>query len=518
VRRLPGFLTHSRELVAALVAVLAVMAWVAPAAFAVPPNDDFASAQAISGIDVAATESNADATKETGEPDHAGNVGGRSLWYQWTAVYTGMVVIDTCGSDFDTLLAVYTGNSVSGLTPVTSNDDACNILQSRVKFQATKGVAYQIAVDGFRSPPQEAALGSVSLSLRERPLNDDFEDAQVISGSTATVEGTNAGATSQADDPKAAGERAGASVWYSWTAPASGLVHLDTCTADFNELLRVFAGSTLTSLTEVARNGFGGCGNQSRLVFRATAGTAYAISIEGTGCAPAGCPDPPTGHFDLVLKPAEPPANDDFANAEPLSGASTSASGSNVDATFQSGEVPPSFEGTTHSVWYRWQAPHGGNVMVDPCISHYIPRFRAFTGATLGTLTAAPSGATPTAPGASSTCVFLQSFTATAGSIYRISADLDDDYMGHVAFKLDLSPETSIANLRVRGRNVVARFKATDPWATFKCRIDKKPYTACASSKAFKHLTAGKHQVSVVATDLWPNSDPTPAVKSFRIR
>jgi len=46
------------------------------------------------------------ATKEPGEPAHAGNDGGASIWYSWTAPSTGNVTITTEGSSFDTLLGV----------------------------------------------------------------------------------------------------------------------------------------------------------------------------------------------------------------------------------------------------------------------------------------------------------------------------------------------------------------------------------------------------------------------------
>jgi hypothetical protein len=61
-------------------------------------------------------------TKQAGEPDH-GQCRGRSIWYQWTAPSTGVFTIHTVGSNFDTLLGVYTGTSVEALTLVASNDD-----------------------------------------------------------------------------------------------------------------------------------------------------------------------------------------------------------------------------------------------------------------------------------------------------------------------------------------------------------------------------------------------------------
>src|SRR6267378_7953283 len=100
-----------------------------------PSNDAFANGQSLSGSTGSVTGSNVGATKETGEPNHAGDPGGHSVWYRWTASASTPVTIDTIGSNFDTLLAVYTGSSVGSLTTIASNDDIDGPSQpSRVSF------------------------------------------------------------------------------------------------------------------------------------------------------------------------------------------------------------------------------------------------------------------------------------------------------------------------------------------------------------------------------------------------
>jgi hypothetical protein len=115
-------------------------------AFPAPANDAFAAAQAVSTG--AATGTTDGATKEPGEPNHAGNSGGHSVWFRGTAPTTGFVTFTTQGSAFDTLLAVYTGSSVNQLTLVGSNDDAPGVKSSTVRVPVTKGVTYSIAIDG----------------------------------------------------------------------------------------------------------------------------------------------------------------------------------------------------------------------------------------------------------------------------------------------------------------------------------------------------------------------------------
>src|SRR5207247_5707942 len=46
-----------------------------------PSNDAFAAAQAIAGTSGTVAGSTVDASKQTGEPNHAGNAGGASVWY-----------------------------------------------------------------------------------------------------------------------------------------------------------------------------------------------------------------------------------------------------------------------------------------------------------------------------------------------------------------------------------------------------------------------------------------------------
>lgn len=123
-------------------------------------DDAFANRGVLGGAGFTLAGSNVGATKESGEPSHAGNAGGKSVWWTWTAPKTGIVTVDTIGSDFNTLLAVYTGSAVASLTPVASDDDSGSGGRSKLNFNAVAGTAYQIAVDGFGG-----AGGNIALNL-----------------------------------------------------------------------------------------------------------------------------------------------------------------------------------------------------------------------------------------------------------------------------------------------------------------------------------------------------------------
>jgi hypothetical protein len=135
--------------------------WLASAQGAVPPaNDNFADAFTLSGSSISASGTNVNATRETGEPNHGGDPGGKSVWWKWTAPSSGDVVIDTNGSSFDTLLGVYTGSDVGSLVLIAGDDNGGPNLTSRVAFSATAGVVYRIAVDGTGG-----ASGNIQLNL-----------------------------------------------------------------------------------------------------------------------------------------------------------------------------------------------------------------------------------------------------------------------------------------------------------------------------------------------------------------
>lgn len=127
----------------------------------VPANDAFVAARALTGNVVQDSGNNVNATPEPGEPRHGGVGNGASVWWQWTASGNFRTIIDTVGSDFDTVLAVYTGSSVSQLSLVASNDDSGIGVQSQVRFNAIAGTTYRIAVDAY----QGSRSGSIALNL-----------------------------------------------------------------------------------------------------------------------------------------------------------------------------------------------------------------------------------------------------------------------------------------------------------------------------------------------------------------
>ena len=107
---LPGSKRVGQLLLAAV--LLVSLAWIGAArGESGPPNDHRANAASGPGavrIDLAVplVGSTLGATKEPGEPAHAGEPGGASVWY-WILGRGQPVTLQTVGSSFDTVLAVY---------------------------------------------------------------------------------------------------------------------------------------------------------------------------------------------------------------------------------------------------------------------------------------------------------------------------------------------------------------------------------------------------------------------------
>jgi secreted trypsin-like serine protease len=117
------------------------------------PIDNFSSAASSTCAVGTDFRNNAFAGTETGEPNHAGNDGGASIWRRFTAPSNGTLRVSTLGSDVDTLLGVYTGSAVGALTQRAANDDINGSLERRsaVAVAVTAGQTYRIAADSYNT-------------------------------------------------------------------------------------------------------------------------------------------------------------------------------------------------------------------------------------------------------------------------------------------------------------------------------------------------------------------------------
>ncbi len=388
----------------------------------VDTNDYFANSIALSGTNISSTGTNVGFSGESEEPNHAGVSDPlNSAWWNWTAPASGMVTLDTIGSNFDTTLGVYTGSALNSLSEVASNDDSGTGLQSLVGFTATAGTTYQIAVDGYNG-----RTGNIDLNLNF-VSNDNFANSIALSGTDISTTGTNVGFTGESGELNHAGVSDTLnSAWWNWTAPSSGTVTLNTFGSDYDTTLGVYTGSALNSLSEVASNDdFGSL--QSQVVFDAIAGTTYQIAVDGFFSS--------TGNIDLNLDfVSNNNSNDNFANSIALSGTDISTTGTNVEFTGESGE--PNHAGlsdTLNSAWWNWTAPTSGTVTLNTFGSDYDTVLGVYTGLAVDSLSEVASN-----DDSGGTLQSQVVFDAIAGTTYQIAVDGYFSSTGNIALNLDL--------------------------------------------------------------------------------
>jgi hypothetical protein len=81
-------------------------------------------------------------------------------------------------------------------------------------------------------------------------------------------------------------------------------------------------------------------------------------------------------------------------------------------------------------------------------------------------------------------------------------------------------PDTSLnAKIRKRKRKRKATFTFGSPvaGASFMCKLDKRPFSPCASPITFRHLRIGRHTFMVKAVNA-AGADPSPATFSFKLK
>lgn len=126
-------------------------------------------------------------------------------------------------------------------------------------------------------------LFGASLMGQAQPANDNFNNAEIISGEMGSLMGSNVNATAESGEPNHANIPGGASVWYRWTAPKDGIVSFDTIGSSFNTLLAAYTGDNVNSLSCITANDNFDVTlpGPSAVKFMAAAGTIYKIAVDG---------------------------------------------------------------------------------------------------------------------------------------------------------------------------------------------------------------------------------------------
>lgn len=387
-------------------------------------------------------------------------------------------------------------------------------------------------------------------------FSDSFAARELVQGLPVVVTGSNVGATREAGEPPLKPlAPAGHTVWVQWEATSSGYVSFSTCDSAIDTVLGVYTGDEVDKLAEVASAASHrppGCsGIYDGITLFALSGDHFQIAIDGNAFLPPFSPTPVTeGALSLQIEATPPPPNDDFVNATPIVGRMTEEPGGarfyfahsrgyNWGAGKQVAEPNHAGDPGGASVWYSWTAPESRLAEAAICCSA-ARLIGVYTGGALGALSEVKAGNGSV------------EFPADAGTVYRIAVDgeLDPSLSGprHDHFELTvamnpppvkepspiepalppiglpgskvLPPRTRIFKARVRQKAGTATFTllSSAPGSIFRCRLDGRKYSRCASPVSYRSLKPGPHAFRAYAVDPLGYADRTPVVAHFSIR
>jgi len=282
-----------------------------------------------------------------------------SLWYSWTADFTGSAKLST-GSTFNDVVNVFTGDCGAPLAMLCNNRDEHGFTGESTYFPVQSGTAYFIRVCG-REDGFGVSRGDLCIKIEQVPVlpavpaNDNCAAALPLVLDAPCTTGSNINAGSSTATPSR-NELARADIWYKFTAPvlAPGEVLELKSNANFSDIMTVFSGSC-GDLNEVIGDHKGGKLDLNTL----TPGTAYFLQIAGNFATIEGAVCP------LMVKKVEnAPNNNNCIDATALSIGSNCTQSSNVGASF-SGHIPPCVPNITRDIWFRFVAPASGGVRIN---------------------------------------------------------------------------------------------------------------------------------------------------------
>ena len=131
---------------------------------------------------------------------------------------------------------------------------------------------------------------------------------------------------------------------------------------------------------------------------------------------------------------SEPPANDNFANAQPILGTSGVINGSNLGATREPNEPKHAGIEGTGSVWFRWQAPNSGKFAFTTFGSASRTLLAVYTGTSLPGVLVASNAEDEIACFGPPNYSGL-SFDAVGGTTYHIAVDNRSSNSGNVRLR-----------------------------------------------------------------------------------
>jgi hypothetical protein len=207
------------------------------------------------------------------------------VYWLFTSPTSGTATINTCGSDFDTVLSIHSGCPATTANQITCNDQSfsCpNVNNSFLSFSATQGQTYIVRVVGWNGlrgnvvlnvdAPNRATADACGAGAT--PLVEDVETIGSLYDNTPSSQSDTCGGNSAQRD-----------AWYRFISPESGTLTVTTC-GSRNFLSNGVAGvDTVISLFDACAAGQIACNDQAggpcgtSSFFDSTTSIAYAGNV-----------------------------------------------------------------------------------------------------------------------------------------------------------------------------------------------------------------------------------------------
>jgi hypothetical protein len=212
-----------------------------------------------------------------------------TVWYQYTPAVDESIILNTLGSDYNTVLSVWEGNQ-HPLEEIACNDDNTG-QQSEVRVEVEGGVTYSINIASGEEAGSIALseeTGLLVLNITTPPVNDHLANATVIDEPLPyTTTQSTGGATIEIDEefpschPAASG-----SIWYKLMPNVDyNTLSISTFGSAYDTVLSIWEGEE-HPLTELACNDNADVigeeqSNASQITIPLTENLSYIIEVSG---------------------------------------------------------------------------------------------------------------------------------------------------------------------------------------------------------------------------------------------
>lgn len=512
----------SSKLLKGVLAGLATIAVLVPAsAQAAPPsNDNFAGRTQITARPYTTSQSNVEATMEPSEPTSACGFDSirRTLWYEFRPAMDGWLQVDTVGSDFDTIVGVWTGNGLDNLVEVACSDDVLYTTDSTAVFFGRADITYLFQVGGYGTDAGNLALrlGSPTAGSISGTVTSDAGGGLRQVCVDAVDAGTHEYITGA--------ETAGSGTYNLGGLPSgSYLLTFDDCDERIDHFGEWYNNRPTQELADAvavtspqATTGIDAQLAAIRLSVSRTGGGSGTITSQPQGIDCGADCDEVFEYGTLVTLTATPRTDSEVAGwtgCDAAVGAQCTVTvyeARAVQARFEIDVTPPD---TTIT-----QRP--GNPSSSTTASF------AFTASEPGSTFECALDAEAFSP-----CVSPKTYSDLAAGPHTFSvrgtdvAGNTDPSPASYAWTIDLQPkdttppETSITagpSGPSATRNPTFEFISSESGSTFACSLDGAPFETCSSPTSYyTPIEGSQHTFLVRATDPAGNVDPTPAERTW---